>query len=118
MNRLGHNLEQAATHYFHPQEIFVTTYNKAKHGAPLLRDDTLAENEFFLIAPERSGQTRYAFFKFQSSDDFSDHTLKLVRWVTKTTRAVVNFTRHLNEVGLLYSGPSPRTGAQLGAQDG
>jgi hypothetical protein len=104
-NRLEHNLRQASQHYFDPQQLFVTSYNKAKHGAPIIYDTKLAHGgDFFLIAPERAqAQTgRYMFFKFGSGDEIVEHTLKLVRWVSHSTQAVVSFARNLKTVGLLY----------------
>jgi len=52
--RLEHNLRQASQHYFDPQQLFVTSYNKAKHGAPIIYDTKkAADGGFYLIAPER-----------------------------------------------------------------
>jgi hypothetical protein len=102
--RLEKNLQQASEHYFHPQELFVTSYNKAKHGAPIAHDPTLDVGEFLLIAPERDPTQigRYVFFKFGSSDEIVEHTLKLVRWVSHSTQALVSFARNLKTAGLLY----------------
>jgi hypothetical protein len=102
--KLERNLKQASEHYFHPQEAFVTTYNKAKHGAPILHDSTLAAGEFLLIAPERDlGATeRYAFYKFGSGDEITAKTLELVRWVSHSTQGLVSFARNLKTLGLLY----------------
>lgn len=103
-SKLEGNLKQASGHYFHPEELFVTSYNKAKHGAPIVHSPKLKVGEFFLIAPEREpGATgRYTFFKFGSDDETVSHTLKLVRWVSGSTQALVSFARNLKAAGLLY----------------
>ena len=103
-DRLFENFRTAATHYDHPQASFVTTYNKAKHGAPIVREDTLDSDQFLLIAPERDSDTvdRYAFYGFRSSDAFVKRTLELVDWVTHSTQALVGFTRKLKAADLLY----------------
>jgi hypothetical protein len=102
--RLEKNLKQASDHYFHPHEVFVTSYNKAKHGAPMIHDPNLATGDFLLIAPERdpAQADRYEFFKFGSGDAVVEHTLKLVRWVSHSTQALVSFARNLKAAGLLY----------------
>jgi hypothetical protein len=102
--KLERNLKTASEHYFHPQEIFLTTYNKAKHGAPILHDSKLDTGDFLLMAPERdAAQTdRYAFYKFSSSDTMMTRTLQLVSWVTHSTQGLVSFARNLRNAGLLY----------------
>lgn len=101
--KLEKNLKQASEHYFHPQELFVTSYNKAKHGAPIIHDSKLGPGEFLLIAPQRDPAAgRYEFLKFGTGDEIVTHTMKLVRWVSQSTQALVSFARNLKTVGLLY----------------
>lgn len=102
--KLEKNLKQASEHYFHPQELFVTSYNKAKHGAPIIHDSKLGPGGFLLIAPQRDPAAgRYEFLKFGTGDEIVTHTMKLVRWVSQSTQALVSFARNLKTVGLLYS---------------
>jgi len=110
---LDENLKTAATHYFHPQEIFVLTYNKAKHGAPIVEDPDLPPDGYLLMGPNLDSQSagRYAFYKFGSGDEIVAHTNKLVRWVSRSTQALVAFAEKLKTDGLLYE-----TGAHGGAQ--
>ena len=102
--KLDRNLKTASEHYFHPQEIFLTTYNKAKHGAPILHDSNLDDGEFLIMAPERDPalSDRYAFYKFSSSDKMITRTLHLINWVTHSTQGLVSFARNLKNAGLLY----------------
>jgi hypothetical protein len=104
LNALMHNFNEAARHYSHPEAIFVATYNKAKHGAPIIKDPTLPEDAFLLVGPNRTAPVsdRYAFYKFQSSAEFVDRTLELVKWASLQTRALVNFILNVKKVGLLY----------------
>jgi hypothetical protein len=101
-SRVETNLSQAAQHYFHPDELFVTNYNKAKHGAPIIRDDQLKPGEFYVLAPGPTAAHRYMLSKFSSSDEMIEHTLKLIEMVSNTTRALVSFARNLKSTGLLY----------------
>lgn len=102
--KLERSLTQASKQYFHPQEWFVNTYNKAKHGAPIIHDSKFAAGEFLLIAPERdpTSTDRYAFYKFGSDEEIVSHTLNLVRSVSHSTQGLVSFARNLKVVGLLY----------------
>jgi hypothetical protein len=53
-SRVESNLGQAAEHYFDHQALFVTNYKKAKHGAPIIRGSKLAQQEFYVLAPDLS----------------------------------------------------------------
>jgi hypothetical protein len=101
--RAEKNLVQAAQHYFRPDESFVTNYNKAKHGAPIIRDARLKPDEFYVIAPEPLGTVRYLYSKFSSSPESTAKTVKLTQQASNTTRALVSLARNLNTAGLLYS---------------
>lgn len=90
-SKLEQNLKQAAEHYFHPHEWFVTTYNKAKHGAPIIHDPKLTAGEFLLMAPQRDPDLedhRYVFYKFGSGDEIVDHLLKLIASVSHWTQGL------------------------------
>lgn len=101
LNNAAKNLQQAAQQYFHPDELFLANYNKAKHGAPILRDSRLKPDEFYVIAPDPTGTRRYLYSKFSSAPEITNHTLKLVEKVSNTTRALVSLARNLRIAGLL-----------------
>lgn len=100
--RVEVNLAQAADHYFGNQELFVANYNKAKHGAPIIRAPRLAEQEFYVLAPDLSGSTRYQFTKLNSGHEAIRKYVGLTKQVSETSRALVSFARNLKTVGLLY----------------
>jgi hypothetical protein len=56
--RCAANLRQAAAQYFDRDQLIVTNYNKAKHGAPIIRTPALSPDEFFLLAPQRDPASR------------------------------------------------------------
>jgi hypothetical protein len=97
------NLRQAASHYFHPDQLFLTNYNKAKHGAPIIRTAKLRDDEFFVLAPQReaSSSARYLFSKFSTEPAMVAHTSKLIRFVSNTTTALVSLARNLRRANLL-----------------
>lgn len=101
LHRAEANIGQAARQYFAPDQLFLTNYNKAKHGAPILRDSRVAAGEFYVIAPEPTGSKRYLYSKFSSSNEIPAHTVKLVEKVSNTTRALVSLARNLRSTGLL-----------------
>jgi len=101
--RVEANLGQAAEHYFRPDALFVTNYNKAKHGAPIIRDSTLAPAEFYVLAPDRSdGTGRYQFTKFSTKPESIAKIVGLTKATSETCRALVSFARNLKTVRLLY----------------
>ncbi len=105
LGKLERNLKEAAKQYLHPQEWFVASYNKAKHGAPIIHKPGLSLGEFLLIAPNRElgGDGRYAFYKFGSAAETVRHTLKLIQSVSHATQGLVSFARNLKVAGLLNS---------------
>jgi hypothetical protein len=101
-SRVEANLAQAAEHYFHPDQLFVSTYNKAKHGAPIIRDPDLPPEKFHILAPDPTGQTRYRFTTLSSTRATVEVNVRLTRQVSETTRALVSFARNLKLAELLY----------------
>jgi hypothetical protein len=101
-SRVESNLTQAAEHYFDHQELFLANYNKAKHGAPIIRTSDLAQQEFYVLAPDLSGSKRYQFTKFNSEPHAVRKYVGLTKQVSETSRALVSFARKLKTVGLLY----------------
>ena len=97
------NLKQAASHYFHPDQLFLTNYNKAKHGAPIIRTTKLRDDEFLVLAPQRepSSSARYLFSKFSTEPTMVAHTSTLIRFVSNTTTALVSLARNLRRADLL-----------------
>lgn len=97
------NIKQAAKHYADPDEVFVSNYNKAKHGAPLIRTSDLGADEFYVLAPQRDPTilSRYTFSKFRADPALVEHTVKLIAFVTNTTVALTSLTRNLRNGGLI-----------------
>jgi hypothetical protein len=97
-------LSEASVHYFDPQEVFVTTYNKAKHGAPIFHEADLLPGDFLVIAPERrpGAANRYQFYKFGSEPHTVATTLNLIQWASHSIQGLVSFARNLKIAGLLY----------------
>ncbi len=87
-------LKQASEHYFHWQEFFVTSCNKAKQGAPIVHDSKPAAGEFLLIAPERDPAATNCSSSARETRS-SGTRWKLVRWVSHSTQALVSFARQL-----------------------
>jgi hypothetical protein len=98
-SRVESNLTQAADHYFDHQELFLANYNKAKHGAPIIRTSDLAQQEFYVLAPDLSGSKRYQFTKFNSGPHAVRKYVGLTKQVSETSRALVSFACNLKTVG-------------------
>lgn len=84
-------------------DLFVTFYNKAKHGAPIMLDPSLAEHEFWVVTPNRSsGPQRHAQSKFSSKPTRVSQVVDLVEHTSVTTQALIMFAANLKVAGLLY----------------
>lgn len=103
LTRCAANLRQAAAQYFDREQLLVTNYNKAKHGAPIIRTAALASDEFFVVAPQRDSTQsgRYLFSKFRADDEMFARVADNVTFVARTTRAVVSLVRNLKALELL-----------------
>jgi hypothetical protein len=101
--RCAANLRQAAAQYFNREQLLLTNYNKAKHGAPIIRTPALAADEFFILAPQRDPTQagRYLFSKFRADDAMFARVGGNVTFVSRTTRAVVSLLRNLKALELL-----------------
>jgi hypothetical protein len=101
--RCAANLRQAAAQYFDRDQLIVTNYNKAKHGAPIIRTPALSPDEFFLLAPQRdpSESARYLFSRFRADDEMFARVAGNVTFVSRTTGAVVSLIRNLRTLELL-----------------
>jgi hypothetical protein len=100
--RCAANIRQAAAQYFNREQLLLTNYNKAKHGAPIIRTAALAADEFFVLAPQRdpTQSGRYMFSKFRADDGMFAHVTSNVTFVSRTTRAVVSLLRNLKALKL------------------
>jgi hypothetical protein len=101
--RCAANLRQAASQYFDHEPLLVTNYNKAKHGAPIIRTAALAPSEFFVLAPQRDPMQsgRYLFSKFGADDEMFARVAGNVTFVSRTIRALVSLLRNLKKLELL-----------------
>jgi hypothetical protein len=82
--------------------LLVTNYNKAKHGAPIVRTGALTADEFFVLAPQRDGTRsgRYLFSKFRGDDEMFARVSGNVAFVSHT-QAVVSLLGNLKKLELL-----------------
>jgi hypothetical protein len=101
--RCAANLRQAASQYFDREQLLVTNYNKAEHGAPIIRTAALSSDEFFVLAPQRdpTQSGRYLFSKFHANDELFARVARNITFVSRTTRAVVSLVRNLKALELL-----------------
>ncbi len=101
--RCAANLRQAASQYFDHEQLLVTNYNKAKHGAPIIRTAALAPSEFFVLTPQRDPMQsgRYLFSKFRADDEMFARVAGNVTFVSRTTQALVSLLRNLKRLELL-----------------
>lgn len=97
------NLRQAAAQYFSPDQLILANYNKAKHGAPIIRAPSLANEDFYVLSPQRDPReaSRYTFSKFSADSGMVTRVAGNVVFVSKTTRALVSLTRNLRALDLL-----------------
>jgi hypothetical protein len=101
------SLRQAATHYFTEDEIFRTTYNKAKHGATMLRTPDLDERQFYVIAPHlnrrgASDKVRYDLPKFTVNKKMIGALQRRTELNGATIRVLAGVARALLHADLLY----------------
>jgi hypothetical protein len=102
------NLRQSASQYFVADQIILTQYNKAKHGATMVRTPGLTEREFQVIAPhlrikDENDDARYDITKFEVSGTLVERTRSNIEVVGGSIRILAAITRALLEAGLLYS---------------
>ena len=101
------SLHDAATHYFTEDEIFRTTYNKAKHGATMLRTPMMDSREFYVLGPHlivRSARdkARYDLPKFTVNKRMIGALERRTELIGATIRVLAGISRALLEADLLY----------------
>jgi hypothetical protein len=113
LDTLMHNMKQAAEQYFTHDSVLLTHYNKAKHGATMLRLAKYTEDEldFQVIAPQldrssASEGARYDIAKFRASPEMVDLIRSNTVIVTNSIRALSFLAWALYQAELFYETPT------------
>jgi hypothetical protein len=101
------SLKQCADFYFAENEIFRSTYNKAKHGATMLRTATMSERRFYVVAPHLDirgvrDRARYDLPLFTVNRTMIRSVERRIEIVGATIRFLAGVARALSKAGLLY----------------
>lgn len=101
------NLRQAADQYFAQDEIIRTTYNKAKHGATIVRTPDLGPRQFYVLAPHllvrgKRDRARYDLSKFTVDKKMIGALEHGVTGTGMSIRFLAGVARGLLAAGLLY----------------
>jgi hypothetical protein len=105
-------LRRAADQYFTDDEIIRTTYNKAKHGATMVRTPDLGPREFYVLAPHLTvpsghDRARYTLSKFTVDKAMITTIEKGTKAAGTLTRLLAGIARALLDGGLLYGAADP-----------
>jgi hypothetical protein len=100
-------LKQAAEMYFADDRILIDTYNKTKHGAPMLRlfePDNPRKFEVVMVSPgaREQGEAPYRFAGFTVTREEVTKMANNVDAMTLSIRDLASLTRILLDAGLLY----------------
>lgn len=100
------SLEQSAVHYHAENEIFRTTYNRAKHGATLMRQSGLTPREFYVVAPHlvrvgKRDRNRYDLVKFTVNAAMIQPLERRIEVNGGTIRFLAGLVRALEQAGRL-----------------
>ena len=100
-------LGRAADPYFGLDEIVRTTYNKAKHGATIVRTSGLTEREFYVLAPGlgrvgQAGEARYDLSEFRVDRQMIKALEHGVKSATSMMGVLVKIASALLERSFLY----------------
>lgn len=101
------SLKQSAGHYFTEDEIFRTTYNKAKHGATMLRTADMDDREFYVVAPHLvirgpRDTARYDLTKFTVNKKMIGALQRRTELNGATIRVLAGIAGSLLQADLLY----------------
>lgn len=100
------SLRQSAHHYFTEDEIFRTTYNKAKHGATMLRTADMDDRQFYVVAPHLvirgpRDTSRYDLSKFTVNKTMIGALERRTQLIGVTIRVLTGIARSLLQADLL-----------------
>lgn len=98
-----------ADRYFEQDEVVRSTYNRAKHGATMLHDESLTVREFWVIAPHLAVRgprdtARYLLPKFTVDTRMILDLQNGVTIAGSMIRYLAALAKGLNDAGLLYPG--------------
>lgn len=99
-------LKIAADLYFSNDRILTLTYNKTKHGAPMVRllaPENFRQFEFVVPDRERQGDDRYRLVKFTVDKRQIKTVATNVRSMTTSIQELAGMTKLLDMSGLLYA---------------
>ncbi len=104
------SLKLAADQFFEQDSALLTYYNKAKHGATMVRleEHTNTEFDFQVIAPQRNRDSIaagawYDVSRFEASDEMIGRIRQNCHAMTESIRQLAMLTWALYEAGLLYT---------------
>lgn len=101
------NLRRAADQYFREDEITRATYNKAKHGATLLRTPELGPRQFHVVLPHlrtrgARDRARYTLSTFTVDKTMIGALEHGIGGTGAAIRFLAGVARSLHRAGLLY----------------
>jgi hypothetical protein len=92
--------------------VIASTYNKAKHGATMVRTPELGPREFYVLAPhlrpDGPDDARYSPRKFRVDKAMIATVERNVELVGGTIRFLAGLARALQRAGLLERRAAPR----------
>ena len=108
-------LKQGADRYFADDRIVIDTYNKTKHGTPMLRlfeADNPRKFEVIMRNPaaEEQGEAPYRFAGFTVERSEIEKMATNVNAMTLSIRDLASLTKVLLDAGLLYDESEPEKG--------
>ena len=110
LRALGERLRQTSEQYFQTDRVLVDTYNKTKHGAPLVRLFEVENPRAFEIVlrnrrANEEGQPPYQFAAFHVTRDEIAKMNTNVAAMTLSIRDAAAMTKVLLDAGLLFDEP-------------
>jgi hypothetical protein len=108
-------LRECADLYLRDERVLVTHYNKAKHGATMVRlaQHTRASTDFQIIAPQRvvaeiENGRWYHVAKMTTSDELIQPIVHNITQVTNLIRNLSVITQAMHSAGILYAASPDR----------
>lgn len=117
LRALGERLREAAERYFDTDRVLVDTYNKTKHGAPMVRlfEPDNPRSFEVVMRNRRAGEEGQPPYQFASFTVNREETTKMkgnVDAMTLSIRDMAAMTKILLDAGLLFEDPEPQAGGE------
>lgn len=112
-------LREAAGHYFAEDEAFRVTYNRAKHGATMIRPEQSDMRRFEVISPnlDSDDPRRYLRHGYQVNAQAANALRSRIELNARTVQFLAGLTRALLLADLLYPRRTRSAGARTGARN-